>query len=107
MEQIRRLLPRQFADWRAKCMFAEDADKQWHECRVVDVSTAGAGILLPAMTPEDVVGTGVLLAVHLSGELRNVGPGRNGGLRVGIQFADLTEEERKYLDSLAELHTAW
>jgi hypothetical protein len=76
MEQIRRLLPRQFADWRAKCMFEADPDERWHECRVVDVSSAGAGLELPEAVPEDVAGNTVILAIQLRGELRNSGPGK-------------------------------
>ena len=59
-------------------------------------------------TREDqIVGGRLLLAVHLRGELRNVGLGRDNRLRAGIEFVDLTDGERAYLDSLAELQVAW
>jgi hypothetical protein len=67
MEQIRRLLPRQFADWRAKCMFGDDPEERWHDCRVVDVSSAGAGLELPETKPEDIVGSSVIVVIQLRG----------------------------------------
>ncbi len=107
MEQIRRLLPRQFTDWQGKYMFEDDPDQRWRDCRVVDVSSAGAGLQLIDTSEDEIVGERVLLAVHLRGVLRNAGPGRAGGLRVGIQFIDLTDGERHYLESLKELQVAW
>jgi len=107
MEQIRRLLPRQFADWRAKCMFVDDPGERWHECRVVDVSSAGAGLELPETAPCDVAGNSVIVVIQLRGELRNSRAGKTQGTRMGIQFVNLTESERSYLDSLEELKALW
>jgi hypothetical protein len=45
--------------------------------------------------------------MQLRGEVRHAGPGECNGLRVGIEFVDVTEEERGYLDSLSELHAVW
>ncbi len=107
MEQIRRLLPRQFADWQAKCMFGDDPEKRWHNCRVVDVSSAGAGLELPDTEPGEVLGSSVVVVIQLRGELRNSRVGRDQGVRMGIQFVNLSESERSYLDSLEELHAVW
>jgi hypothetical protein len=107
MEQIRRLLPRQFADWRAKCLFGDDPEERWHGCRVVDVSSAGAGLELPDTAPEDVIGTAVVVVIQLRAEVRNARAGKDQGLRMGIQFVNLTESERSYLDSLEELKAVW
>ncbi len=107
MDQIRRLLPRQFADWQAKCMFGDDPEERWHDCRVVDVSSAGAGLDLPETQPEDIVGSSVIVVIQLRGELRNSRPGRGQGVRMGIQFVNLTESERSYLSSLEELKAVW
>jgi hypothetical protein len=107
MEQIRRLLPRQFTDWRGKYLFEEDPDQVWRDCRVLDVSSAGAGLQLPQTDGHELMGEHVILAIHLRGELRNVAPGRNDGIRVGIRFVDLTEDEQQYLESLKELQVAW
>ena len=76
MDQIRRLLPRQFTDWRGKYMFEDDPVDQWRDCRVLDVSSAGAGLQLLETDEEAIVGDRILLAVHLRGVLRNSGPRR-------------------------------
>jgi hypothetical protein len=107
MEQIRRRLPRQFTDWRGRYLVEGDCDERWRGCRVIDISTAGAGLELLETSTEEISGRRILLAVLLRGELRNVGPGKNDGLRVGIQFTDLTKPERTYLDSLTEIHALW
>jgi hypothetical protein len=65
-------------------MFADDPEKHRHEGRILDSSTAGAGIELSMMIPEHAVGTTVLLAAQRRGELWNIVPGRNAGLRIGI-----------------------
>jgi hypothetical protein len=107
MEQIRRLLPRQFTDWRGKYMFEADPDHQWRDRRVLDVSSAGTGLELAETSEDKIMGNQIIVAIHLRGELRNTGPARNNGLRAGIQFVDLTNEERAYIESLAELQIAW
>jgi len=107
MEQIRRRLPRQFTDWRGRYLVEDGPDEQWRGCRVIDISTAGAGLELLETSADEVAGHNILLAVLLRGELRNLGPGKNNGLRVGIQFTDLTEPERTYLDSLSEVRALW
>jgi hypothetical protein len=105
--KLRRLLPRQFADWHGKYMIEGDPEERWRECRVVDMSSAGAGIELLDVSPEETKGRRIALAVHLSGEVRHAKPGREDSLRVGIQFVDLTEAERTYLESLAHLRALW
>ena len=106
MEQLRRILPRQFADWRGKYLFEDEPEQRWRDCRVLDVSSAGAGLELQGLDADDSVGSRILLAVHLRGELRNTEPTTSGHLRAGIQF-NLTPDEREYLDSLAELQATW
>jgi len=107
MSELRRLLPRQFADWTAKYAFEDGPEESWHDCRVVDISSAGAGLELPDARMGDPVGHHIILAVHLRGQLRNAGPGRNDGVRAGVQFLGMTRAEHEYLDSLAVLQTKW
>jgi hypothetical protein len=104
---LRRLLPRQFTDWRGKYRIEGDSDEHWRVCRVVDMSTAGTGLELLDATPEEVEGRRIILAVQLRGDVRYSMPTGTDGLRVGIQFVDLTEAERDYLESLADLHAGW
>lgn len=107
MGELRRLLPRQLTDWRGKCLIEDETSQHWRDCRVRDVSTAGAAVELMDMSPGDVVGSHMLLAVHLRGELRHIESTVAGRLRAGIQFVDLSEEERRYLESLVELQATW
>ena len=107
MEQLRRILPRQFADWRGKYLFEDEPHQRWRDCRVLDVSSAGAGLELQGLVADEAVGSRILLAVHLRGELRNSEPTSSGRLRAGVQFINLTADEREYLDSLAELQATW
>jgi hypothetical protein len=107
MSELRRLLPRQFADWTAKYAFEDGSDDSWHDCRVVDISSAGAGLELADAELEGVLGRQVLVIVHLRGELRNAVDGRAGGVRAGVQFLGLSRAEHEYLDSLAMLQAKW
>ena len=106
-KQLRRILPRQFADWRGKYLFEDKPDRVWRDCRVLDVSSAGAGLELQGVNSYEPVGSRILLAVHLRGDLRSAQPTSSGHLRAGIKFIDLTTGEREYLDSLAELQATW
>jgi hypothetical protein len=107
MDEIRRLLPRQFTDWNGQYIFEDDPEQQWHPCRVIDVSSAGAGLELADLEAVEKKGSSLLLSVQLRCEVRNIGPGKEQALRVGVEFTDLTEEERSYLQSLAQLNVAW
>ena len=71
------------------------------------MSSAGAGLELLDATAEEAFGQRIVLAVHLRGDIRNSRTGENGGVRAGIQFLDLTEAERTYLDALGQLHAVW
>ncbi len=107
MSELRRLLPRQFADWSAKYAFEGGPDLAWHDCNVIDISSAGAGLELPGAHLEAAVGRHILVAVHLRGELRNAVAGRDDAVRAGIQFLGLSPAEHEYLDSLAVLQAKW
>lgn len=105
--QLRRLVPRQVTNWRGKYMIEGDPEQQWRDCRVVDVSSAGAGVELLDATPEETEGRQIILAVHLRATVRNSGPTRGEILRVGTQFIDLSAAECAYLASLAEVNAHW
>jgi hypothetical protein len=106
-KSLRRLIPRQLIDWRGKYMIEGDPSERWRDCRVIDVSSAGAGIELLDTTPEETEGRHIILAVHLRAAIRNSGPTRGQILRVGAQFVDLTPSEHAYLTSLVEINARW
>jgi hypothetical protein len=106
--QLRRLLPRQPTDWRGRYLIEDDPDERWHDCRVLDVSTGGAGLELCDTAFEHVEGHQLMLVIYLRGEIKHSRPAREEGrLRVGTEFAGLSEEYRSYLSSLVDLDAHW
>jgi hypothetical protein len=105
--RLKRLLPRQFADWHGRYMIEDDPNECWRPCRVVDVSTLGAGLELFDVTAEEMAGKSIILSVDLKGEVKHTVAAREDGLRVGIQFEDLTSTESDYVKSLVKLQAHW
>jgi len=106
-QQMRRLVPRQVTNWRGKYLIEGDSAERWRQYRVVDVSSAGAGVDLFDATPEETEGRQIMLAVHMRAMVRDWGPVRGEILRVGTQFVDLSAAECAYLSSLAEVDAHW
>jgi len=107
IHQLRRFIPRQFADWDGTYLVASDPEKRFRDCRVVDISSAGAGIELVDAPAQLAEGAHLFVAVHLQAEVRHVGAPKDDRVRVGTQFIDLSDAERAYLDSLTELEVRW
>jgi len=107
IDQLRRFVPRQFADWGGTYLIEDDPERRWSDCRVIDISSAGAGVELLHPPAQAVEWSHIFVAVHLRGEIRNTMAMRDDRLRVGVQFVDLTEAERAYLASLTELEAGW
>ncbi|MGA2520957.1 MAG: PilZ domain-containing protein [Acidimicrobiales bacterium] len=105
--QLRRFLPRQFADWEGTYLVEADPEMRWRDCRVVDISSAGAGVELidpPAGVTE---GNRIFISVHLQAEIRHTTEARGERLRVGAQFVELSEAERAYMAELNQLQARW
>jgi hypothetical protein len=107
MGELRRLLPRQAANWGGTYVVEADPEKRWRDCRVIDISSLGAGFELLDAPPEATEGQRIFVAVHMRGEIRNSRASKGGHLRVGTQFIDLTDEDRVNLASLTELNALW
>jgi len=105
--RLRRLLPRQFTDWQGRYMIEGDPGEVWRPCRVVDVSTLGAGLELFGTSPDEMAERTITLSVDLRGEVRHAVEARDDGIRVGIQFEDLTPAESAYVRSLVRLQALW
>jgi len=105
--QLRRALPRQFADWGGTYIIESDPDMQWRDCRVIDISSMGAGFELLDAPRQATEGERIFVAVHLRGEIRNARPTHQGRLRVGTQFVDIADEDRVSLRSLTGLDVCW
>jgi hypothetical protein len=72
------------------------------DCRIVDISEGGAGIEAFGDMPDDPLGSRVQVNVpcpggstglKMEGVVRNVDGGRSGGVRLGIEFAGLSDWE--------------
>jgi hypothetical protein len=72
------------------------------DCRIVDISEGGAGIEAFGDMPDDPVGSrlqvnvpcpGGSTGLKMEGVVRNVDSGRSGGVRLGIEFAGLSDWE--------------
>lgn len=106
-QKLRRLLPRQFADWRGWYMIEGDPAQRWRECRVRDITSAGAGLELRDSTSEETRGRRIILAIQLTAEVRYAHENSEEGVRAGAQFVDLSEAERAYIASLVESGDRW
>lgn len=105
--KLRRLLPRHLTDWRGRYMIEGDPFEQWRECRMVDISAAGAGLELLDATPEEIVGKNIVLALELKAEVRYARESSDEQTRVGVQFVELTDAKKAYIDSLMEYGPRW
>lgn len=104
--ELRRVVPRQPVDWQGFYSLEGDPTGRWRPCRFVDISEAGAGLLLSGTTAEEAEGRHVLLAVQLRAEVRNLTE-QGGELRAGTQFVGLSEIEQQYLLSMSRAGMRW
>ena len=105
--RLQRAVPRQPVEWKAKYRFHDGPAEQWRECRVADISTAGSGLKLFGVTPEEVEGREIEVLVHLSGEVRNTVAGMKKEVRAGVEFLNLSGEAATFVDSLRRSHLRW
>ena len=117
MDLRRRRVPRQAAGWFGKCIVDDDKSASWSECRVIDVSIIGAGIEVYGFVHHNLVGrhitvevqapTGASVSVRFTGEVMNAGDIPGGGVRLGLEFAGLSESERSILNMLERMEVGW
>jgi len=106
---------RESAGWLGRYVPVEDAGRDWSRCRVLDVSTGGAGLELLGPVAQAVHQAGArvgdrivvdlqlvrsnMARVTLTGEVRHA-TRIPIGVRVGVKFVDVGELERALLDRL-------
>jgi hypothetical protein len=105
--EFRRLLPRLIVDWQGVVKLDGPTEEPWRDCRVVDISSAGAGLELANTSAEVVEGASLLLAIHLRSQVKHRRQTVGGRLMVGTEFTHLTDGECAYLASLHELQAHW
>jgi hypothetical protein len=121
--ELRRRLPRQEAHWQGRYTAEGGTSGAWGGCEILDVSILGAGLelfehsnhLLPDI--ETLIGHQILVEVQtpagasitlqMLGEIRYTAPGKHGGVRVGIQFNQLSEVEQAILNVLEQMQAVW
>ncbi|HXQ18605.1 MAG TPA: PilZ domain-containing protein [Acidimicrobiales bacterium] len=117
MPERRRRVPREGADWLGKYIFEDDPEPAWGECHVLDISVLGARIEIVEPIGNEIIGreiaveipmpTGISNRNRFVGVIRNVSPGSDGGIQVGIQFVELSWPERAMLDSYNRMRIVW
>ena len=105
-----RRAPRQAAGWIGWCSFPDISDDEQTECRVVDISQLGLGIVLCGSSHvSDFVGrsiavetpiVGMAANIRLEGEVKNAAVGRDGSVRLGIEFLGQTGLEQSIVKAL-------
>ncbi len=105
-----RRAPRQTADWIGWCRFPNVSGDERIECRVVDISQLGLGIVLGGSSQvSDFVGRpiavetpilGTAANIRLEGEVKNEAVGRDGSVRLGIEFLGPTDLEQAIIEAL-------
>ena len=105
-----RRAPRQAAACIGWCSFPEVSPDVQSDCRVVDISQLGLGIVLRDGAPSsDLVGraiavdmpiVGTAAHIRLEGEVRNAAVRPDGTLRLGIESLGLTDLEHSVVAAL-------
>jgi len=119
---MRRRVPRVATDgWLGKYVVEDDPGFEWHECRVIDISVLGVGIELfpgqPSEIADALVGhqlvvqvqspLGHSVSVRLEGQVTNISQGPEGGIRAGLVFVGLCDDERDILNVFELMRFAW
>jgi len=113
--EFRRRVPRQTAGWIGHCRMDGDPVDEARECRVLDISEFGVGILLHHPRSSELIGRhvsvetpehGVSVNIRLEGEVRNAVPVNDGSVRLGIEFVGLTQLEQSVVKALGVLSDA-
>jgi hypothetical protein len=101
---LRRRVPRQLAGWSGVCVLNAEPENERRECRVVDISMLGLGLLLRHPSPSRLVGGRVTVDVsaiedrvniRLEGIVRYAAVTPAGDVRVGVEFDD-QEDTQSY-----------
>lgn len=103
----RRRAPRLTAGWQSRYAVDGRPDDGWYGCRVLDISLGGVALELFGPAPLQDAGIHVEIHVptypvglHLRARARSVGPSTSTGIRVGVEWHDVTPVQAQLLNSL-------
>jgi hypothetical protein len=99
---LRRRVPRQLAGWSGTCLMDGEPDTVRRECRVMDISMLGLGLVFEHPSPSTLAGGRISVEVsavddrvniRLEGIVRYATVTPGGAVRVGVEFDDDEEKE--------------
>lgn len=117
--ELRRRVPRiRTEGWWGKCTIEDDPESGWSECELLDISLLGVGLeVFGGADDYDLIGhrivvsveppTGRAVSLRLVGMVRDVSEGTTGGIRVGMEFVDLSETEQQIVKTMELLKIGW
>ena len=116
--ELRRRTPRvPTTGWLGKYVIEDAPGDESAECQVLDISAIGVGLELFGEVSADLIGrrlivqvqspVGDSVSIRLVGQVRNTGPGPEGGTRAGLEFVGLSETERAILNVMELMQIAW
>jgi hypothetical protein len=120
--EFRRRVPRiATTSWSGRYIVEDDPESEWMECRVLDISVLGVGLELFPIDSHDDAGqlvghrlvvqvqapVGESISVRLTGTVKNVGSGAEGGIRTGLEFVGLSDTEQAIVKVIEQLQAAW
>ena len=104
-----RRAPRQRAGWIGWCEFPDGSAEPQRDCRVVDISPFGLGVVVDSLPSSGMVGRsiavetpvlGMAANIRLEGQVKNAALQLDGGLRLGVEFYGLTDLEQSVVKAL-------
>ena len=110
--EYRRRVSRHTGSWAGFCHIEDESPSGWRDCEVIDISPLGLGVTFHHPEPWELVGRrisvdapaiGSSVNLRLEGEIQNAAPAWEGGVRVGVEFAGLSEEEVAITAVLGEM----
>jgi hypothetical protein len=99
---LRRRVPRQLAGWSGTCLLDGEPEYDRRECRVVDISMLGLGLIFQHPSPSTLVGRRIAVEVsavddrvniRLEGIVKYATATSGGAVRIGVEFDDDAESE--------------
>jgi hypothetical protein len=111
--ESRRRMPRHVAGWTGLCRIEGEPEGAPRECRVLDISETGLGILLEHPEGARLVGRRISVespaastsvSIRLEGDVRYGIPVGSSAVRIGIGLAGLTELEHVVVRALGILN---
>jgi hypothetical protein len=104
---VKRRVSSRDVNWTTRYWLEGGPDRQWRVARVLTVAGDGLVAELFATTSQEIRAHRVVLEVsippavlHIRGDVLSADPGNQGGVRVRLQFVNLSVVERDLIESL-------